>query len=117
MTLQERFAPEALIAAACEQAGNDDFGEDGWQSGLELLTDGLVNEARLSVIGTEVAYLDLIRGSGRDGLPVPIPGDRARAERARAIEAGFGVTEDVWSAVTALAGDMAVGRIGTEQRA
>nr|WP_274637320.1 Ldh family oxidoreductase [Microbacterium bovistercoris] len=63
------------------------------------------------------AYLDLIRGSGRDGLPVPIPGDRARAERARAIEAGFGVTEDVWSAVTALAGDTAVGRIGTEQRA
>lgn len=61
MTLRERFAPEALIAAACEQAGSDDFGADGWQSGLELLADGLVNEARLSAIGTEVAYLDLIR--------------------------------------------------------
>ena len=34
MTLQERFAPEALIAAACEQAGSDDFGEEGWQDGL-----------------------------------------------------------------------------------
>ncbi len=34
---------------------------DGWQHGLELVTDGLVNEARLSPIGVEVAYLDLMR--------------------------------------------------------
>ena len=61
MTLQERFKPEALIATAVEQAGCDDFGADGWQSGLELLADGLVNEARLSDIGVEVAYLDVIR--------------------------------------------------------
>lgn len=61
MTLQQRFNPDSLIAAACEQAGSDDFGEDGWQSGLERVADGLVNEARLSAIGVEVAYLDLIR--------------------------------------------------------
>lgn len=61
MTLQERFDPEALIATAVEQAGSDDFGADGWQPGLELVADGLVNEARLSAIGVEVAYLDVIR--------------------------------------------------------
>lgn len=65
MTLQERFAPESLIATACEQAGSDDFGDtssdQGWRSGLERVADGLVNEARLSAIGVEVAHLDLMR--------------------------------------------------------
>ncbi len=61
MTLQERFAPENLVANACEQTGLDDFGDDGWQPALELLVDGLVNQARLSMIGVEVAYGDLMR--------------------------------------------------------
>src|SRR6516165_1057406 len=61
MTLQERFAPERLVATACEEAGSDDFGDDGWQPGLARLTDGLVNEARLSAIGVEIAYLDIMR--------------------------------------------------------
>jgi Sulfotransferase family len=61
MTLKQRFNPESLIAAACEQAGSDDFGDDGWQPGLGRLADGLVNDARLSVIGVEVACLDLMR--------------------------------------------------------
>jgi hypothetical protein len=61
VTLQERFNPESLIAAACEQVGSDDFGADGWRPGLERIADGLVNDARLSVIGVEVAYLDLMR--------------------------------------------------------
>lgn len=61
MTLRERFAPERLIATACEETGHDDFGADGWQPGLDLLADGLVNEAQLSPIGVEVAYLDLMR--------------------------------------------------------
>ena len=61
MTLQERFTPERLIAAACEEAGSDDFGADGWQTGLDRLTDGLINEARLSAIGVEIAYLDIMR--------------------------------------------------------
>ncbi|OBJ82055.1 sulfotransferase family protein [Mycobacterium asiaticum] len=59
--LQDRFAPERLIATACEEAGSDDFGDDGWQPGLELLVDGLLNEARLSAIGVEIAHLDLMR--------------------------------------------------------
>ncbi len=61
MTLRERFAPERLIATACEEAGSDDFGHDGWQDGLQRVTDGLVTEARLSDIGVEIAYLDIIR--------------------------------------------------------
>jgi hypothetical protein len=65
VTLQERFNPDRLIDTACEEAGSDDFGESiglkGWEHGLQLLTDGLVNEARLSVIGVEIAYLDIMR--------------------------------------------------------
>jgi hypothetical protein len=61
MTLKQRFNPESLIAAACDEAGSDDFGDEGWQPGLERVADGLVNDARLSVIGVEVAHLDLIR--------------------------------------------------------
>ncbi|OBI50801.1 sulfotransferase [Mycobacterium sp. E787] len=61
MTLRERFAPEQLIATACEEAGSDDFGADGWQAGLQRLTDALVDEARLSAIGVEIAHLDIMR--------------------------------------------------------
>ncbi len=61
MTLRERFTPERLIATACEEAGSDDFGADGWQPGLQRLTDALVDEARLSAIGVEIAYLDIMR--------------------------------------------------------
>jgi Sulfotransferase family len=61
VTLQERFDPERLIATACEETGSDDFGDDGWQPGLQRLADGLVNEARLSAIGVEIAYLDMMR--------------------------------------------------------
>jgi hypothetical protein len=69
MTLQDRFATEQLVATACAQTGCDDFGDDGWQPALELLVDGLVNEAQLSVIGVEVAYGDLMRAlSNRLGV-------------------------------------------------
>lgn len=61
MTLRDRFAPERLIAAACEEAGSDDFGADGWRPGLHRLIDGLINDARLSDIGVEIAYLDIMR--------------------------------------------------------
>jgi Sulfotransferase family len=61
VTLPVRFAPDRLIATACQEAGSDDFGEDGWQPGLQRLTDGLINEARLSDIGVEIAHLDIMR--------------------------------------------------------
>ena len=60
----ERFEPERLIAAACEETGYDDFGDfghEGWRPALQLLADGLVNEARLSPIGVEIAHLDIMR--------------------------------------------------------
>jgi hypothetical protein len=60
-TLHDRFKPERLIATACEEAGSDDFGADGWQPGLALVADGLVREAKLSAIGVEIAHLDLMR--------------------------------------------------------
>lgn len=69
MTTQERFATDHLLATACGQTGLDDFGENGWQPALELLVDGLVNEARLSMIGVEVAYGDLMHAlSNRLGV-------------------------------------------------
>jgi hypothetical protein len=69
MTTPERFATDQLLATACAQTGLDDFGDDGWQPALELLVDGLVNEARLSMIGVEVAYGDLMRAlSNRLGV-------------------------------------------------
>ena len=69
MTTQERFATDRLLATACAQTGLDDFGDDGWQPALELLVDGLVNEARLSMIGVEVAHGDLMRAlSNRLGV-------------------------------------------------
>jgi hypothetical protein len=64
MTLTERFNPERLIATACEEAGSDDFGDsgyEGWRLGLERVADGLANDARLSTIGVEIAYLDVMR--------------------------------------------------------
>src|SRR6185437_15568861 len=61
MTLQDRFTSERLIAAACEEIGCDDFGDEGWRSGLHRITDGLINDARLSDIGVEIAHLDLMR--------------------------------------------------------
>jgi hypothetical protein len=69
MTTRERLATDHLLATACAQTGLDDFGDDGWQAALELLVDGLVNEARLSMIGVEVAYGDLMRAlSNRLGV-------------------------------------------------
>ncbi|CAM4316177.1 hypothetical protein MB901379_00151 [Mycobacterium basiliense] len=65
MTPRDRFDPDRLIATACEEVGSDDFGDDlgftGWQPGLHRVTDGLINEARLSAIGVEIAHLDLLR--------------------------------------------------------
>jgi hypothetical protein len=61
MRLQDRFSPERLITTACEETGYDDFGAEGWRPGLHRLTDGLINDARLSDIGVEIAHLDIMR--------------------------------------------------------
>lgn len=56
-----RFRPDRLVEQACELAGHDDFGADGWQEGLGRLTDGLVTEANLSDLGVEIAIADIVR--------------------------------------------------------
>lgn len=57
-----RFDVAALVEQACEQAGSDDFGDDtSWRAGLDVLVDGLVNEARLNDLGVEIAVLDIVR--------------------------------------------------------
>jgi len=52
---------EALVAAACEHAGLDDFGADTWKEGLEVLVWALVHEAGLNEIG-EGVFADQIVG-------------------------------------------------------
>ena len=48
-------------------------------------------------------YLDAVRASGADGAVVGIPGDRARAARAAALEHGVEVDAHSWAAVQRLA--------------
>lgn len=61
MALQERFNFDRLVHTACTETGHNDFGGDQWRPGLHRLIDGLINEARLSPIGVEIAYADIMR--------------------------------------------------------
>ena len=54
-----RLDPARLIGDAIDQAGSDDFGEAGWEEGLDRLADSLQLEGRLSELGVEVAAGDL----------------------------------------------------------
>jgi hypothetical protein len=47
--------PDALIAAAREQTGLDDFGGDDFREGLELLTKSIAQQSRLSKDGLAAA--------------------------------------------------------------
>ncbi|MFE1664077.1 Ldh family oxidoreductase [Microbacterium sp. P02] len=47
-------------------------------------------------------YLQDVRESGIDGGSVSIPGDRSRAHRARSLEEGFDVTDEVWQLLMAI---------------
>jgi hypothetical protein len=50
-----------LVASACERAGHDDFGEDTWQEGLDVLVWALEHEASLNELG-EAVFADQIGG-------------------------------------------------------
>lgn len=52
---------QALVTAASERTGLDDFGADTWQEGLDVLVWALVNEAGLNEIG-EGVFFDQIVG-------------------------------------------------------
>jgi hypothetical protein len=61
-TLRERFDPDELIDEACDAAGGRNFGNAyGWSDGLELLCEGLVDEAELSPLGVEIAHAHVVR--------------------------------------------------------
>lgn len=55
-------APDAgaLIDAARERTGLDDFGDDGWQEGLAVLVSSLGEEARLSELGRTIVETELV---------------------------------------------------------
>jgi len=61
MSLEERFDFDRLVQTACDEIGYSDFGGDEWRSGLRRVIDGLVNEARLSALGVEIAHADIMR--------------------------------------------------------
>jgi sulfotransferase family protein len=50
-----------LVAAACERAQRDDFGEGTWQEGLEVLVRALATEGDLNEVG-EAVFADQITG-------------------------------------------------------
>ncbi len=56
----DRFNRDRLVTEAVARAGADDFGEDTWQEGLDLLVDGFPSEARLNGVGVEIASGDLV---------------------------------------------------------
>ncbi len=50
-----RFTRDQLVAEAVEATGVDDFGAPGWEEGLDLLLDSLVDTAQLNDVGVMVA--------------------------------------------------------------
>ena len=56
----DRFNRDRLVAEAIAQAGTEDFGEETWQEGLDILLDGYVHEARLHELGVEIAAGDVV---------------------------------------------------------
>lgn len=54
-----RFERDQLAAAAVAAVGADDFGEDTWQEGLDLLLDGFATEADLNDIGVAMVETEL----------------------------------------------------------
>ena len=75
-------ALDDLIAAATTQTGLEDFGEDSFREGLEILVRSLRTEARLNSTGEAVIYLrlgvlpnqvvDSADGWATDGRVVPV---------------------------------------------
>jgi Sulfotransferase family len=53
-------APEDLMAEAMAQTGLDDFGDDSFREGLEILLRSLDDEARLNTAGETVIYPRLV---------------------------------------------------------
>lgn len=55
-----QFAADQMVSAACAATGLDDFGDDGWQEGLERLLHSLDAEARLTELGRAVVEGEMV---------------------------------------------------------
>ena len=53
-------SPDGLMAAAISQTGLDDFGDDSFREGLEILVRSLGEEARLNARGEGFLYPRLV---------------------------------------------------------
>ncbi len=54
------FEPDAVLAAACEQTGLDDFGDDWFREPLEVICEAVPAEAGLSPTGRVTAGMSLV---------------------------------------------------------
>src|SRR5580658_9750269 len=55
-----RFQRSTLVDEAVARAGEEDFGEDNWTEGLDILLDGFQHEARLNDVGVEIATAETV---------------------------------------------------------
>jgi hypothetical protein len=55
-----RFERNALVDAAVTRAGAEDFGENSWPEGLDILLDGFQHEARSNDVGVEIAATEIV---------------------------------------------------------
>ncbi len=56
---ESRFDRNRLVEGATAGVGDDDFGESGWEVGLDVLLDSMKEEARLNDLGVEIASVDI----------------------------------------------------------
>ncbi len=56
----DRFDRTRLAETAIALTGEEDFGEDSWQEGLDILLTSLVEEARLNDLGVEVTAAEIV---------------------------------------------------------
>jgi hypothetical protein len=60
VTAADRLTRDRLLDEAMTRTGEDDFGEPTWLEGLDLLLDGLLQEARLHELGVEIAAAEMV---------------------------------------------------------
>jgi hypothetical protein len=60
MVATNRFDRDSLVDEAMTRTGEEDFGDADWQEGLDIMLDGLQNEARLHELGVEIAASGIV---------------------------------------------------------
>jgi LDH2 family malate/lactate/ureidoglycolate dehydrogenase len=104
---------EVLVAALTGSALGTDV--TGTLDSVNACNKGdvfIVVEPASTAMATSISvYLDALRACAPAVAtkPVAIPGDRARAQRARSLERGISISPEVWRAIRVLAGESAAG--------